>query len=84
MHTRLYFAIKILQVRADDRLAHGWYHSKDTLILFQRKRQLIEVGFEFVLLQQHHARALGHVDAHALQKLGLADELQNLAVKVDE
>ena len=53
------------------------------LVLLQRVRELIIVRFEFVLLEEDHLCRLGRLDTHAKEALRLADELQDLTVKVD-
>ena len=55
---------------------------RDARVLAQREAEVVEVALELVLLQQHDARALRDGHAHAVEALGLADELQDLGVEV--
>mmetsp|Transcript_37397 Transcript_37397/g.96687 ORF Transcript_37397/g.96687 Transcript_37397/m.96687 type:complete len:548 (+) Transcript_37397:9344-10987(+) len=71
--------VGLQQVR-DDRL----HELGDSPVLLQEVRQLVVVGLELLLLQQHHLGGLGHLDAaHAVHAPRLADQLQDLGVEVD-
>ena len=83
-HARPQLELERLQVRLEQ--ARGRRHdpARHALVLGERVLELVVVRLVLVLLQQHHLGGLGDLDADAREALGLADELQDLAVEVDE
>jgi hypothetical protein len=75
--------VQVAEVRAQQRQRHGQHAAAHALVLAQQVLQVVVVGLEAVLLQQHDARALRHLLPEPVQALGLADQLQDLLVEVD-
>ena len=81
---RLDLLLQVHDVGLHQPLEHVRDRPLDALGLLEHVRELVVVGLELVLLQQHHLGRLGDLDAHALQVLGLAHKLQDVAVEVDQ
>eukprot|EP00962_Isochrysis_galbana_P033477 scaffold11206_cov117-Isochrysis_galbana.AAC.18 len=82
-HARLNDALELSDVGLEERLDNGQDARHYALVFGNGVREQVVVQLELVLLGQDHARALRDLLAHAHQTLGLAQELQNLAVEVD-
>ena len=84
VHPGLESSIQVLQVRREEPLGDGRNRAHHPVVLLQRVTQLVVVVLELFLLQQHHLRRLGHLDAHALQVLRLAHQLHDLLVEIHQ
>ncbi len=81
-HAGSQLELHVIEMRAKQ---HGRYRDDvgdDAVILRQRVLEVVVVGLELVLLQQHDPRAFGNLDAHPVQRFGLSDQLQDFLVEV--
>ena len=83
-HARCDDHLELGEVSLEERAGHGRDLVVQVNVHVDGVGELVVVGLELVLLRQHDARGLGHFHVHPHHELGLADELTDLAVKVDE
>mmetsp|Transcript_2860 Transcript_2860/g.7980 ORF Transcript_2860/g.7980 Transcript_2860/m.7980 type:complete len:422 (+) Transcript_2860:3481-4746(+) len=83
-HAGPHLELEVLDVRLQEVGHDGLHELRDAPVLLEEVGQLVVVGLELLLLEQHHLGGLRHLDAaHAVHAPRLADQLQDLGVEVD-
>eukprot|EP00968_Pinguiococcus_pyrenoidosus_P007308 scaffold486_cov254-Pinguiococcus_pyrenoidosus.AAC.1 len=81
-HTGPQAILHVVEVGPQHHGRDGNHLRDDAVVLGERPVQVVVVLLELLLLEQRDLGALRYVDSHAVQALGLADELENLLVEV--
>ena len=83
-HARRDHHLELREVSLEQRAGHGRNLVVQGGVHVDGVRELVVVGLELIFLRQDDARGVRDLDVHPHHELGLADELADLTVKVNQ